>query len=182
MIGPFELWTTARSGDRAGGAGAAGAGPLAASGVFCEEHPVSIAAADAARTVCPNARRLRATGASFSRGADVDPHDPHPVGLHVPHAVPELPITLSVFSIFTYSFSSSLFVGLWRVLISGLRRERVTGRTPSGTESLCVMASHLGWHVNVASRSTGCWRIQCTNRRVDKRTGKTCSDRVGRSK
>src|ERR1700704_4533053 len=97
MIGPFELWTTARSGERAGGAGAAGVGALAVSGAFSVEHPVSIAPAEAARTACPNARRLRVAGVSVLCGAV--PQDPHPVGLQVPHPVPELPITLSGVSI-----------------------------------------------------------------------------------
>src|SRR4051812_28759218 len=111
MIGPFELWTTARSGERAGGAGAAGVGSLAISGVFSVEHPASIAPAEAARTTCPNARRLRAAGISVFCG-DV-PHDSHPVGLQVPHPVPELPIILSGFSIARFSpFQAACFVGL----------------------------------------------------------------------
>ena len=126
MIGPFDVWTTARSGERAGGAGAAGADSSTASVFFCGEHPVRSALAEAARTACPNSRRLRAAGVSSLRGAG--PQDPHPFGVHVPHAVPALPMTFNIFSIALSPFRVGCSFGSWHVttlLIGKLEGERM---------------------------------------------------------
>jgi hypothetical protein len=95
MIGPFELWTTASSGERAGADAAGWAGVSAG---FCGEHPASSAVADAARAVKPNSLLLRTAGALLLLGAG--PQVLHPVEWHpLPHALPEAPITLSNLSI-----------------------------------------------------------------------------------
>src|SRR6266550_1131207 len=94
MIVPFDVLTTARSGERAGAAGAGW--PACATG-FCREHPLSSALADAARTVYPNSLRLNATGALLVCGEG--PHVPHPPELQLPQVLLDVPITLSGFSI-----------------------------------------------------------------------------------
>src|SRR6266550_8371580 len=95
MIFPFDVSTTARSGERAGAAGAGW--PACSTGFFGWEHPVSSALADAARTVYPNSLRLNATGALLACGEG--PHIPHPPELQLPHVLLDVPITLSGFSI-----------------------------------------------------------------------------------
>lgn len=97
MIGPFELWTTARSGERPGADGAAGAAALPVSAGFSCEHPTSSAAADAVRTARPHS--LRVTPARGSGLLGAVPQVPHPVGLQVPQLLDELPMTVSKFSI-----------------------------------------------------------------------------------
>ena len=103
MIVPFDVLTTARSGERAG---AAGAGWLTCSTDFCFEHPVSSALADAARTVYPNSLRLTATGALLV--CEEGPHVPHPPELQLPHVLLEVPITLSGFSIALSPFEKAV--------------------------------------------------------------------------
>jgi hypothetical protein len=115
MIGPFDVWTTASSGERAG---AAGAGWAACSTDFCCEHPVSSALADAARTVYPNSLRLKATGALLVCGEG--PHVPHPAEWQPPHVVLDVPITLSGFSI-ALPLSRRRFVGFQGRLSNGCR-------------------------------------------------------------
>ena len=104
MTGPFDVWTTARSGERAG---AAGAGWLACSaGFFGWEHPVSNALADAARTVYPNSLRLKPTGALLV--CEEGPHVPHPPELQLPHVLLDVPITLSGLSIALSPFDKAV--------------------------------------------------------------------------
>src|SRR5882672_1758211 len=105
MIGPFDVWTTARSGERAGAVGA-GAGWLPCSTDFCCEHPVSSALADAARTVYPNSLRLKATGVLLVCGEG--PHVPHPTELQLPHVLVDVPITLSGLSIALSPFEKTV--------------------------------------------------------------------------
>jgi hypothetical protein len=103
MTGPFDVWTTARSGERAG---AAGAGWAACSADFCCEHPVSSALADAAKTLYPNSLRLKATGALLVCGEG--PHVPHPAELQLPHVLLDVPITLSGLSIALSPFEKAV--------------------------------------------------------------------------
>src|SRR5215468_2918895 len=79
MIGPFDSFTTSRSPDSGG---AAGAGMLACSAGLGREHP-TINAADAPRIVRPSSLRLINVGVSLGSGAQV----PQPVDLQGPHAL-----------------------------------------------------------------------------------------------
>src|ERR1700756_192094 len=99
MIGPFDCWTTARSGERAGAAGTAW---TAFSVDSFPEHPASNVVTDAARTARPKSLRLRPArdsllGASLAHGAQL-------VELQVPQALAEPPITLSNLSMVVFPF------------------------------------------------------------------------------
>jgi len=136
MIVPFDVLTTARSGERAG---AAGAGWLTCSTDFGFEHPVSSALADAARTVYPNSLRLKPTGALLVCGEG--PHVPHPPELQLPHVLLDVPITLSGFSIaFPFREGGSLVPRplKQRLLRRRLGSERMASQVlsiPGGTSS-----------------------------------------------
>ena len=167
MIGPFDVLTTARSGERAGGAGAAGADPSPGSAFFCDEHPVSSALAEAARTACPNSRRLRAAGVSFLRGAG--PHDPHPFGVHVPHAVPVLPMTFNIFSIALSPFHAGCSFGSWHVttlLIDRLEGERMARTRLVQSSLMTALYQRLGERLSPLAllRDVGVFNVRVLQR------------------
>lgn len=113
MIGPFELLTTARSGERAGAGAAAWA--VVSAGCF-DEHPVSRAPMDAAKTPLPKSLRVSTDGASlfFATG----PHVPQLVVWQSPQVLPMLPITLNEFCIGNPPLKKRSFAGAdsrWRV-------------------------------------------------------------------
>jgi hypothetical protein len=101
MIGPFDFWTTARSGDipEVGavlGLGAAGPVWLPFSAVCEFKEPPRNGVADAARMMPPNSRRLSRAGLStLGAGAQV----PHPVELQLLQPLFILPFSLSDFCI-----------------------------------------------------------------------------------
>ena len=124
---------------------------------------MSSALAEAARTACPNSRRLRATGVSFLRGAG--PHDPHPFGAHVPHAVPVLPMTFNIFSIALSPFHAECSVGSWHVtnlLIDRLEGERMA-RTRLVQSSLMTVLYEGSASDSHPRTLAGCRRFQCTS-------------------
>ena len=77
MIGPFDCWTTAKSGESAGVAGADAAGAL----VSCFEHPVRSAPAEATSVAYPKPLRVMTVGAF---GSGVGPQLEQPPEEHVP--------------------------------------------------------------------------------------------------
>ena len=92
MMGPFDVWTTARSGESAGAAGGGGA---AASSDFLGEHPVRNTPAEAANAARPNSLRFRLLELL---SVDVpDAQVPHPLEWQVPHPLADLlSMTLNV--------------------------------------------------------------------------------------
>src|SRR5882724_12120254 len=103
MIGPFDCWTTARSGDRAGAAGVAST--AFSVDVSCE-HPISSVLTDAARTARPKSLRLKVVRTSLF-GASVV-HVPQVVVWQLPHPLAGLLITLSNVSIGISPFRAPL--------------------------------------------------------------------------
>src|SRR5882762_5194846 len=100
MIGPFDCWTTARSGD------SAGAASTAFSVDALSEHPISSVLTDAARTARPKSLRLK-VGRPSLLGASVV-HVPQVVVWQLPHPLAGLLITLSNLSIGISPFRVSL--------------------------------------------------------------------------
>src|ERR1700758_1371660 len=94
MMGPFDCWTTARSDDRPGEAGAAS---TTFSVDALSEHPTSSVVTDAARIPRPKSLRLK-VGRTSLLGASVV-HVPQPVVWQLPHPLAGLLITLSNLSI-----------------------------------------------------------------------------------
>ena len=93
-MGPFEVWTTARSGESAG---VAGGGGVVASSAFLDEHPARNNPAEAAIAERPNSLRLRVP--EFLSADVPDPQVPHPLEWQVPQPFPdELSMTLNVSS------------------------------------------------------------------------------------
>src|SRR6266850_3998499 len=105
MIGPFDCWTTARSGDRAGGAGAAS---TALSVDALSEHPTSSVLTDAARIPRPKSLRLKVGRTSLLGASAV--HVPQPVVWQLPHPLAGLLITLSNLSIDISPFGGHLLL------------------------------------------------------------------------
>src|SRR5207245_2973761 len=112
MIGPLDVWTTARSGDRAG---AAGPVSTAFSMGALSEHPRSSVLTDAARTPRPKSLRLRTARDSLF-GASLA-HVPQVVAWELPHPLADPLITLSNLSI-AFAPSSRLLQVF--VLLSGI--------------------------------------------------------------
>jgi hypothetical protein len=142
MIGPFEVWTTARSGERAG---AGGAGWLAVSVGVCLEHPPSSAAADTATAARPKSLRLTTAGVLLF--PELGPHVPHPPELQPPHELAGAPIMLSNLSIALSPFEEAFrwFQSLnSRLVATNAEASRIARRVLSPGDTWVCERSTLG--------------------------------------